>query len=229
MPTPKKPTDSPSLEDLRPLMLCEALRKVWSALVIHKIQSALHQHGVLDAAQHGYLFGKSTGTASMIHINGLEDAEEMGHDLHRTSYDLKRAFDCVSKPVILLAWQRLGVPADVARWLTMMDIGGTTVVKTPYAQYLWQMLKYHSVNTAGQYPPGHVEPTDDSIQLESFDAIRGTGQGDVTSPTCWVAVLDFRYVTGMDSLRECSHQCVEEEFCDLYALVSVASSGAAIV
>ena len=98
----------------------------------------------------------------MIHINGPEDAEEMGHDLHRTSYDLKRAFDCVSKPVILLAWQRLGVPADVARWLTMMDIGGTTVVKTPYAQYLWQMLNVskiarynHSSQTCAPKDPCH--------------------------------------------------------------------------
>jgi hypothetical protein len=58
----------------------------------------------------------------MIHINALEDVEEMDQDLHRTSYDLKRIFDCVSKPVILLAWQRLGVPAELAKWLTAMNI-----------------------------------------------------------------------------------------------------------
>ena len=29
----------------------------------------------------------------MIHINALEDAEELEHDLHRTSYDLKKAFE----------------------------------------------------------------------------------------------------------------------------------------
>ena len=92
---------------------------------------------------------------------------------------------------MLLAWQRLGVPHDIAQWLTAMDIGGTTVVKTPYAQYLWQMVKYYSVQTDGDYPPGHTPTTDDSVLLESFDAIRGTGQGDVTSPTCWIAVMDI--------------------------------------
>ena len=44
VPIPKKPTDSPSLEELRPLMLCEALRKVWSSIVLGKIQHALYQH-----------------------------------------------------------------------------------------------------------------------------------------------------------------------------------------
>ena len=191
VPIPKKPTDSPTLEELRPLMLCEALRKVWSALVIAKIQAALHQHKALDPAQHGYLFGRSTGTASMIHINGIEDAEELGHELHRSSYDLKKAFDTTSKPLMLLAWQRLGIPLEIAHWLTEMDVGGTTVVKTPFAQYMWQILKYHSVDTQGSYPPGHLPSTDDSTLLEAFDAIRGTGQGDVTSPTCWIAVMDI--------------------------------------
>ena len=70
-------------------MLCEALRKIWSSLILAKIQKTLRQHKVIDPAQHGYLFGKSTATASIIHINALEDAEEMKTDLHRTSYDLK--------------------------------------------------------------------------------------------------------------------------------------------
>jgi hypothetical protein len=127
----------------------------------------------------------------MIHINGIEDAEELDLELHRSSYDLKKAFDTTSKPLMLLAWQRLGVPADIAHWLTEMDVGGTTVVKTPFAQYMWQILKYHSVDTQGPYPPGHLSTTEDSTLLSSFDALRGTGQGDVTSPTCWVAVMDI--------------------------------------
>ena len=220
VPIPKKPTDAPTLEELRPLMLCEALRKVWSALVISKIQNALHQHKALDPAQHGYLFGRSTGTASMIHINGIEDAEELDHELHRSSYDLKKAFDTTSKPLMLLAWQRLGVPLEIAHWLTEMDVGGTTVVKTPFAQYMWQILKYHTVDTAGTYPPGHLPTTDDSTLLEAFDAIRGTGQGDVTSPTCWIAVMDIlltalrqhdQHATGTRYRGDRAHMYISEE------------------
>ena len=115
VPIPKNPTDTPSLDELRPLMLCESLRKIWSALIISKIQRSLQRHKVLDRAQHGYQRGKGTSSASMIPINGLEDAEELGHELHRTSYDMKKAFDSVSKSLMLLAWQRLGVPYDVAQ------------------------------------------------------------------------------------------------------------------
>ena len=86
----EKETDNPSIEELRPLMLCESLRKIWSALVLHKIQSLLHKHNVLHRAQHGYQRGKGTSSASIIHINELEDAEELGHELHRTSYDMKK-------------------------------------------------------------------------------------------------------------------------------------------
>ena len=61
-------------------MLCKALRKVWSSIVLGKIQQELYLHKVLDSVQNGYLFGKSTGTASMIHLNAIEDAEELGND-----------------------------------------------------------------------------------------------------------------------------------------------------
>ena len=137
---------------------------------------------MLDTAQHGYLRGRSTSTASMIHINAIEDAEELEHDLHRTSYDL-------SKSLIMLAWQRLGVQDEVAHWLTDMDIGGTTIVKTPYAQVVWDLVEYHSVSTKGVYPPGHSDC--ENTLLDAFDAIRGTGQGDVSSPPCWTAVMDI--------------------------------------
>ena len=127
----------------------------------------------------------------MIHINGLEDAEELGHELHRTSYDMKKAFDSVSKSLMLLAWQRLGVPYDVAQWLVSMDINGVTVVKTPYSLHIWEQLMYYSIRTPIDKPDGYTTATEDSTLIDAFDAIRGTGQGDVTSPTCWVAVMDI--------------------------------------
>ena len=47
------------------------------------------------------------------------------------------------------------------------------------------------METTGDYPPDHVQGGEGDTLLESFDAARGTGQGDVTSPTCWVAVMDI--------------------------------------
>ena len=112
--------------------------------MVQKIQSALHAHSVLDKAQHGCQHGKGTSSASMIHINGFEDAEELCHELHRTSYDMNKAFDSVSKPSMLLACLRLGVPLEVAAWFVAMDINPTTVVKMPHSLYIWEQLMYHS-------------------------------------------------------------------------------------
>ena len=70
-------------------------------------------------------------TASLLHINLLEDAMDRNNELHTTSYDLSKAFDSVSKNLMKIAWRRLGVPKDVAEWLVEMDINGATIVRTP--------------------------------------------------------------------------------------------------
>ena len=104
---------------------------------------------------------------------------------------MKKAFDSVSKPLMLLAWRRLGVPLEVATWLVSMDINGATIVKTPHSLYVWEQLMYHSINTPIAKPLGYTTATADCTLIDAFDTTRGTGQGDVTSPTCWVAVMDI--------------------------------------
>ena len=192
MPIPKKPTDIPSINDLRPLIFVEAIRKVWSKLVLQKLKKVCKEAPLLNSAQHGYLAHRSTMTASLLHINLLEDAIDRNNELHTSSYDLSKAFDSVSKNVMRMAWRRLGVPTEIAEWLVEMDIKGVTVVRTPFAAQEWDKHTYHAV----QLPDGAQSPLDPSSSpiealLESFTAERGTGQGDVTSPTCWLALFDI--------------------------------------
>jgi len=73
-----------------------------------------------------------------------------------------------------------------------MDINGVTVVRTPFAAQEWNTHGYHAV----QLPQGAQRPISSAVPpvealLESFTAERGTGQGDVTSPTCWLALFDI--------------------------------------
>ena len=91
---------------------------------MNKLNAVFLRHNLLDEAQHGYLPQRNTMTASLIHINIIEDAQEFGRPLHRTSFDKSKAFDSVSKNMMRIAWRRLGVPDNVADWLTDMDIGG---------------------------------------------------------------------------------------------------------
>ncbi len=148
-------------------------------------------------------------TASTLFINTLEDAIEKGQPLHTCTWDITKAFDSVSKNVMKLAWTRLGVPDDWVQWIVGMDEKGTTTVRTPHAVDIWNKRgasglsrrsrprKKHSHNVYDKFRcPGTVPRQDtEDYQQEAtgpgFHAVRGTGQGDVTSPTCWAAIFDI--------------------------------------
>ena len=86
-------------------MLTEATRKVWTSIIISKIQHASQKFNTMNEAQHGYKWNRGTDSASLIFINLVESAEVSQDTSHRTSYDMSRAFDAVSKNLQAIAWQ----------------------------------------------------------------------------------------------------------------------------
>jgi len=96
-------------------------------------------------------------------------------------------FCALMKPLILLCWQRLGVPLDIARWLVDLDEAGYTIVRTPHALEQWDL--------AGL----------DGIRHLSFNPERGTGQGDIHSPFTWLAVFDV-LLTMLEQTSSSEHQ-----------------------
>eukprot|EP01042_Synura_sphagnicola_P036331 gene36331-biopygen2414 len=132
-----------------------------------------HKHGALTLNQLGYLPKKEgTDTANLQLINTLETAWDEQRPLYGCSWDMKKAFDSVSKPLILLCLQRLGVPIAIAQWLVDLDKAGYTVVRTPFALARWDL---HGLL---------------GVQPFAFNPERGTGQGDIHSPFTWLAVFD---------------------------------------
>ena len=57
---PKSSVENPRTADLRPLMLSEALCKIMSTNVVHKILKVFYETKVLDRSHHGYLAGRGT-------------------------------------------------------------------------------------------------------------------------------------------------------------------------
>ena len=198
---PKVASDNLRLPDLRPLMLIEILRKLWSSHIGAKTMGALYRHKVLDDAHHGFVASRGTGTATLLHINQSEDVEEKDQISHSTSYDAKQAFDSIFKAAIIWSQRRLGVPRKVAQFLAEMDNNSTIVVRTEFAKHLWDLSPYHSVHTNGDYPAGLPTPLPDSFQIESFDAERGTGQGDPHSPAKYLFCDDI-IATGLRILDD---------------------------
>ena len=64
VPLPKKP-NNPLLSELRPIMLIETLRKLWSSLVMKSVHGVIVRHGVLHPSQHGFQPNRGTETANI--------------------------------------------------------------------------------------------------------------------------------------------------------------------
>jgi hypothetical protein len=85
----------------------------------------------------------------------------------------------VAKPILIASWKRTGVPADIAEYLVAFDTDGYTYVGTPYTRNINQ--------TQGTGGFSITDPT----KTPCFQAVVGTGQGDVASPFNWNAFFDI--------------------------------------
>ena len=55
------------------------------------------------------------------------------------------------------SWPRVGVRKNAPNCMAHMDVDGTTVARTPFAEAVWDLLSYRCVQTSGEYPP-HTLP-----------------------------------------------------------------------
>ena len=141
-PKPKDPSSPITLDGLRPLMLLEVLRKIWVLIYVRKIVQHWEAHRALTHSQHGFRRGHGTDSALLVHLNCLEHARHTNSPLFLSSWDIRRAFDSVSKEAMDASWRRLGVPADTAYWIAHLDDKGPTAVRSPWALAAWRRSGY---------------------------------------------------------------------------------------
>jgi hypothetical protein len=100
-----------------------------------RLRSSTHRasEDPIQSVQHGFWAHRGTDTAPSQLVNAIEQAEQMDIFIGISSFDIRQAFDSVSKRLIHLGWMRLGVPKDVVRWLQAMDEEALTFVRTPFA------------------------------------------------------------------------------------------------
>ena len=160
----------PTIDELRPLMLYEVLRKIWTGLIMGKLRDYWRKYGLIDDNQHGFMGGKGTHTAIPIIINCMEAAKDFATDLYISSWDIKRAFDSLGPEYVIRSLQRLHIPRDIAEYLVNMDDTGQVYVRTPLNAKL---------RNEGRLNEGR-----------GFKRGKGVGQGDVPSPMLWVEAFD---------------------------------------
>ena len=89
---------------------------------------------MLDPSQHGLRAKHGTDSASLLLVDALEHAKETHSACLVSSWNIRRAFDSISKPALQMAWTRLGVPPEWASFLIQLDFDGTTTVCLPISQ-----------------------------------------------------------------------------------------------
>jgi len=127
---PKAEVDpaSATLEDLPPISLLETTRKIWMGIIGGCIVTVWDTDNVLVDGQYGFRKNKGYEAPALQVLNALVEAEEAGIEIHGSSWDIKRSFDSVSKPILQMSWQRLGVPRHIAKYIVDLDKECHTIV-----------------------------------------------------------------------------------------------------
>ena len=184
---PKKPGET-ALTNVRPIGLLEILRKLWTSMVVTRIQAIWEKHDILHPSQCGYRWRRGTSTAITQVVNAMEAARDnpQSNPLYCTFWDYKAAFDSIPRNLMRLAWSRLGVPDEHLAWLTSLDEEGLTFFLSPYMA--------NRLDTRQPELLVHPDATDDHLLLQTdsaFTCERGVTQGDTMSTICWVAIFDM--------------------------------------
>ena len=180
-PIPKVDPEVATLDDLRPIALLETTRKIWMGIIVGRITSIWERESVLSNGQYGFRRNRSTEAPTSQVINALEEAEESATEIHGSSWDIRRAFDSVPKSILVMSWERLGVPKAIANYIVDLDRECLTIPLTPHAKHL--------LHTIGR-PAFSLDPTTE-LNARGFHGVTGTPQGDTPSPTNWNAAFDI--------------------------------------
>ena len=78
VPIPKIP--NPTLNDLRPIMLVDVIRKIWVGLLMDRIRKMWDKWGLINEAQHGFMTGKGTDGYSP-HHQSVRDGQTKSRSL----------------------------------------------------------------------------------------------------------------------------------------------------
>ena len=172
IPMPKAP--NPTLDQLRPLMLIEVLRKVWCGFSVSAVWQFLEKHRVLEDIQFAYRKNREAGVAQLVVRNAIEEAQETESAILLGSYDKYHAFDSLSRASMKLSFAIAGLDSAEASRLVEMEDDSHVTVCTPRAKHYW----------ADKY--SRTLQSDDIIDEPSFFIpVRGTPQGDTISCLTW--------------------------------------------
>ena len=144
---------SAKLEHMRPISLLDVMRKIWLGFFVGRITGFIERNALLDPTQNAYRCARGTDSASLPIINALEVIREQETSGAFSSFDIKRAFDSVSKNLSRLALIRMGVPEVLVEYIVAHDHGGMVFVRTPLVLDTLRDLVRKKEISLSQTPP----------------------------------------------------------------------------
>lgn len=179
-----KPDTTPAYNNMRPILLIDTLRKLWSHLAIEPVFKLWDDKHYFNHRQYGYRHDSSTIVPSLYLTSCLEEAHHLSKPLYHSSWDFKKAFDSITPFFIEVTLNRFGFPQHIIQWILSLDFAGTTYIKTPRLMATLYDAFARS-NSSFADILNHVS------SLPSFTPQQGAGQGDGPSPFIWNGFLDI--------------------------------------
>ena len=101
----------------RPVSLLSILSKLLEKHITGLLQDHLSTYAPLSACQWGFTAGRSTTTALISFTHDIMEAVDKGHEVCSVFFDLSKAFDKVSHPVLIRKLADLSVSPVLIRWI----------------------------------------------------------------------------------------------------------------
>jgi hypothetical protein len=145
-------------------------------MLTRRLLPLLEKHKVLQTNQFAFLPGRGTTSELIQLINVLEEIQESNLMVDLSTSDVRGAFDSPERTAQYACWRRIGMPKDIAFYLTNLGAMSSYRLTSPYG-----MRK-------------NLDPAVEGVDAETDNPWipgRGGTQGDPLSTLGWVAFFDI--------------------------------------
>lgn len=109
--------DVDSISNYRPISLLGTISKIIEKVFNTRLTSFLEKNNIIAASQYGFRAGKNTEDAISSLTESITKNLDSGRKCVGIFLDLKKAFDTVSIPLLLLKLEALGIRGLALAWL----------------------------------------------------------------------------------------------------------------
>ena len=104
----------------RPVSLCSTVGKIMERIVAKRLQLHLRMHGLVAEGKHGFCQGRSCATqlVTMYHDWSFIVDQQPSLRIHAVFLDWSKAFDKVSRSLLLSKLYRYGICGQMLKWFT---------------------------------------------------------------------------------------------------------------